>query len=299
MKKKKTLAWKIRYCVSRTIASCLPDKLYLSIKFRTRFGYWMDWKHPKTYSEKLQWMKVFDRHEEFTQMVDKAAAKEYVSKIIGKEFIIPTLAVYKSAEEIDFDKLPSQFVLKCTHDSGGLVICKDKSKLNIDDARKKLRKGLKRTYVVQNREYPYAKVPRQIIAEPYLEDESGFELKDYKIFCFDGIPHHIEVDYGRYIDHKRNIYDTNWNFLEFQNNIKYPFDINHVIAKPQNLELMLSLAKKLSAGLKHVRVDLYNINGKIYFGELTFFHGTGMARFKPKEWDLKLGNLIHLPTDDQ
>lgn len=299
MKKKKTLAWMIRYRISRCIASLLPDKMYLSIKFRTRLGYWMDWNHPKTYCEKLQWMKVFDRHEEYTQLVDKAAVKNYVASKIGAEYIIPTIGIYDKAEDIDFDALPNQFVLKCTHDSGGLVICKDKSKLDFVETRRKLRKGLKRTYVIQNREYPYAKVPRRIIAEKYMEDESGFELKDYKIFCFEGVPKFIEVDYGRFSEHKRNIYDTEWNFLPFQNNIKYPYDEKHVISRPENLELMLELAQKLSSGMRHVRVDLYNVKGKIYFGELTFFHGTGMAGFKPREWDRTFGDLIHLPTDER
>ena len=155
----------LRYHISRSIAWLLPDKLYLSIKYRTRFGYWMNWDNPKTFCEKIQWLKIYDRHPEYTKMVDKVAAKEYVASIIGKKYIIPTLAVYDSADEIDFDKLPNRFVLKCTHDSGGIIVCRDKSKLGIEAARKKLRKGLKRTYIIQNREYPYKKVPRKIIAE--------------------------------------------------------------------------------------------------------------------------------------
>lgn len=145
----------IRYHISRNIARLLPDKLYFSIKFRTHMGYWMDWEDPQTFNEKIQWLKVYDRHPEYTKMVDKVSAKEYVAGIIGNEYIIPTLAVYNSAAEIDFDKLPNQFVLKCTHDSGGIVVCRDKSKLNLKATREILRKGLKRTYIIQNREYPY------------------------------------------------------------------------------------------------------------------------------------------------
>lgn len=285
---------KIRYYLSRSIARLLPDKLYLSIKFRSHMGYWMDWKNPQTFSEKLQWLKVYDRHPEYTKMVDKVAAKDYVAGIIGEEYIIPTLAVYNSADEIDFDALPNQFVLKCTHDSGGIVVCKDKSKLDINAAKEKLRKGLKRTYIVQNREYPYKNVPRRIIAEQYMEDESR-ELKDYKFFCFDGVPKYLFVatDRGRDdTETKFDFFDMDWNHLPFTNG--HP---NNPVTpeKPENFELMKELASKLSKGMPHVRVDLYNIQGKVYFGELTFFHWGGTVPFVPSEWDYKLGENIILP----
>ena len=286
---------RIRYNVSRFIARLLPDKLYLSIKYRTRFGYWMDWNNPQTYSEKLQWLKVYDRHEEYTKMVDKLAAKDYAASIIGDEYIIPTLAVYDSADDIDFDKLPNQFVLKCTHDSGGLVVCRDKSTLDTEAARKKLRNGLKRTYIIQNREYPYKNVPRRIIAEQYMEDESGYELKDYKFFCFDGEPKCLFVATDRGVEGeetKFDFYDMEWNHLPFTNghpNSQCP------PKKPRNFETMKEIAAKLSAGIPHVRVDLYNVNGNIYFGEMTFFHWGGMKPFQPREWDYKLGEMIKLP----
>lgn len=290
----KSLLHSVRYHFSRAIARLLPDKLYLSIKFRTRFGYWMDWKHPQTFSEKLQWLKIYDRHPEYTKMVDKAAAKQYVANIIGEDYIIPTLAVYNSAEDIDFGKLPKQFVLKCTHDSGGLVVCKDKSKLDYEAARKKLRKGLKRTYIIQNREYPYKDVPRRIIAEKYMEDESG-ELQDYKFFCFDGVPKYLFVATDRSrkdVETKFDFFDMEWNHLPFTNG--HPN--NPITPKmPDNFELMKELAGKLSVGMPEVRVDLYNIRGKIYFGELTFFHWSGLVPFNPKEWDYIFGQQIRLP----
>ena len=285
----------LRYYISRNIARLLPDKLYLSIKFRTRMGYWMDWKNPKTFNEKLQWLKIYDRHPEYTKMVDKLAAKEYVEKIIGSKYIIPTLAVYNSAEEIDFDKLPKQFVLKCTHDSGGLVVCRDKSKLDCEAARKKLHKGLKRTYIIQNREYPYRNVPRRIIAEQYMEDESGYELKDYKFFCFDGKPKALFVatDRGfKGIETKFDFFDMEWHHLPFTNG--HP-NSDRQIPCPPNFEEMKDIAEKLSAGIPHVRVDLYNVNGNIHFGELTFFHWGGTMPFNPKEWDYKFGSWIQLP----
>lgn len=286
----------IRYYFSRGMARLLPDKLYLSIKFRTHMGYWMDWKNPKTFSEKLQWLKVYDRHQEYTKMVDKVTAKEYVADIIGQEYIIPTLAVYDNAEEIDFGKLPNQFVLKCTHDSGGIVVCHDKSKLDCKAAREKLRKALKHTYVVQNREYPYINVPRRIIAEQYMEDESGYELKDYKFFCFDGEPKALFVASDRGVkdeETKFDFFDMEWNHLPFTNG--HP-NSNKQIVCPPNFEKMKEVASKLSAGIPHVRVDLYNVNGKVYFGELTFFHWGGTVPFEPAEWDYKFGEWLRLPN---
>ena len=289
---------RIRYNVSRFIARLLPDKLYLSIKYRTRFGYWMDWNNPQTYSEKLQWLKINDRHEEYTKMVDKVAAKDYVASIIGDEYIIPTLAVYDSADDIDFDKLPNQFVLKCTHDSGGLIVCRDKSTLDTEAARKKLRKGLKRTYIIQNREYPYKNVPRRIIAEQYMEDENG-ELRDYKFYCFGGVPKYVFVASDREkkdIETKMDFFDMDWNHQPFV--VKY--HNNPITPKlPENFETMKDIAAQLSKGIPHVRIDLYNINGKVFFGEMTFFAGSGFAHFIPKEWDLKFGECIQLPQIQQ
>lgn len=283
----------LRYHISRSIARLLPDKLYLSIKFRTHMGYWMDWKNPKTFNEKLQWLKIYDRHPEYTKMVDKLAAKDYVASIIGDEYIIPTLAVYNSADEIDFDALPNQFVLKCTHDSGGLVVCRDKLKLDRKAARVKLRKGLKRTYIVQNREYPYKNVPRRILAERYMEDESG-QLKDYKFFCFDGEVKIFKVDFDRFTHHRANYYDKEGQILYF-GEADYPPDYKREIDFPANLKDMIVLAEKLAKGVPFLRVDFYNINGKIYFGELTFFPASGLGKFTSNEWDYKFGENIHLP----
>ena len=284
---------KLRKTISRNIARLLPDKLYLTLKFRSHMGYWMNWKNPQTYNEKLQWLKIYDKHPEYTKMVDKVAAKEYVASIIGEQYIIPTLAVYNSAEEINFDALPNQFVLKCTHDSGSIVVCCDKSKLDCEAVRKKMRKGLKRTYIIQNREYPYKNVPRRIIAEQYLEDEGGTELKDYKFMCFHGKVHYVAIQSGRRQHNVHcNSYDKDFNRLYFKQG--YPWT-EEPDPKPQNFEQMVMIAEKLSEGIPHVRVDLYNINGKIYFGELTFFLGSGVVAFEPKEWDYKIGALIHLP----
>ena len=278
-----------------TFARCYSDRKFLEALFPLRVGYKLNLDNPRTFNEKLQWLKLYDRKPVYTKMVDKYEAKKYVADIIGEEYIIPTLAVYDKVEDIDFDALPQQFVLKCTHDSGGLVICRDKSKLDKAVAIKKLRDGLKRNYFYQNREWPYKDLKPRIIAEQYMEDESGYELKDYKFFCFDGEPKclFVATDRGKKDeDTKFDFYDIEFNHLPFLNG--HP---NAKVApvKPENYEEMVDVARKLSQGMCHVRVDLYNVKGKIYFGELTFFHWSGMTPFEPIEWDYKMGEMIKLP----
>lgn len=251
--------------------------------------------NPKTYNEKLQWLKLNDIHPEYTQLVDKCESKEHVKKIIGDEYIIPTLGVWNSFDEIPFDKLPNQFVLKTTHDSGGVVVCPDKSKLDIRTARRKLEKSLRHNYFYEHREYPYKNVKPRIIAEKYMVDESGTELKDYKFFCFDGKCKMLFIASGR---RKNEItfdfFDTNFNHLPFKQG--HPWS-DKEIKKPDNFDEMVKIAEKLSKGFRHVRVDLYNINGKIYFGELTFFHFSGNVPFVPKEWDYRIGEWLTLPME--
>ena len=260
-----------------------------------RFHHKLNLKNPQTYNEKLQWLKLYDRHEEYTQMVDKYEAKKYVASIIGDEYIIPTLGVYDSFDEIDFHELPNQFVLKCTHNSGGIIICKDKQTLDIKKSRKLMNKWMKKNPFWSNREYPYKNVKPRIIAEQYMEDESGYELKDYKFFCFDGEVKYIFVatDRGKEDEEtKFDFFDMDWNHLPFTNG--HPNN-PEPIKKPENFEKMKDLASELSKGIPHVRVDLYNIRGSIYFGELTFFHWSGLTPFVPEEWDYLFGNCIHLP----
>lgn len=275
------------------LSPLLPDKLYLTILFHHRFGKWIDWKNPKGFNEKLQWLKVYDRKPEYTTMVDKVAVKDYVAKLIGEEYIIPTIGVWDDPDDIDFDALPDQFVLKCNHNSGlGLCICKDKSKLDINAVKSELRRGLKQDFYLTGREWPYKNVPRKILAEKYLEDESGTELKDYKVFNFDGEPALIEVDYGRFVNHKRNIYDKDWNYIAME--IEYPSNPSCQIARPKHFDIMLDLARNLSKGIPHVRTDFYSIEGKLYFGEMTFYHGSGLEHFQPEKWDDILGKMIAL-----
>lgn len=276
-------------------AFLFPDKLFLELKFRLRMHRSLNLENPQGYSDKLQWLKLYYRKPEFTNMVDKVAAKDYVANIIGKEYIIPTIGVYKSVEEINWDELPDQFVLKCTHDSGGIVVCSDKSKLDIEAAKRKLEHGLKTDYYNQFREWPYKNVPRRLICEEYMVDESGFELKDYKFFCFDGEPKALFIASDRQVkgeETKFDFYDIDFNHLPFRNG--HP-NATHAIAKPAGFDKMVDIARKLSKGLPHARIDLYDVNGKIYFGEITFFHWSGMMPFEPEEWDYKFGEWLTLP----
>ena len=259
-------------------------------------GYWMDFDHPQTYNEKLQWLKLHNRLPIYTAMVDKVEVKRYVEDILGtKENIIPTIAVYDSIDVIEWDKLPKQFVIKCTQGSGDFVICRDRDEFDITKAKGVLRKYFKRNYYWASREWPYKNVPHRIIVEKYMEDESGYELKDYKWFCFDGEPKFLFVASDRTSEDeetKFDFYDMDFNHLDIKNG--HP-NSNRIIDKPKGFDEMKRIAGLLSKGHPHLRVDLYDINGAVYFGELTFFHWGGFVPFEPESWDYKLGELIKLP----
>lgn len=288
---------KIERGLATKLVNVLPDNLYIKLLFHGRVGYWPNLKHPRTFNEKLQWLKLNDKHPEFTYMVDKVDAKIYVSSIIGDKYVIPTLGVWDTIDAIDWESLPNQFVIKCTGDSGGIVVCKDKYSFDIERAKQKLRKGWGSNYFKYFKEYPYIDVKPRIIAEEYMEDESGYELKDYKIFCFDGEPKFLFVASDRQKkgeDVKFDFFDLEWNHIpvingHLNNNTKTPC--------PPNFAEMLEIARKLSHNKRHVRVDLYNVKGKILFGELTFFHFSGMTAFEPIEWDYKFGEYLKLPID--
>lgn len=281
--------------IRRGFFNCLSDKAFLKMQFKTAFGYKLDLKNPQTYSEKLQWLKLYDRKPIYNTMVDKAAVKDYVAKKIGEQYIIKTFGVWEQFDEIDFDALPNQFVLKCTHDSGGLVICKDKSVLDIAEARKKIEKSLKKNYYKQNREWPYKDVKPRIIAEKYMEDSNTGELCDYKFFAFDG-----EVK-AMFIASERNNKNTETRFDFFDREFNHlPFTNGHPNAdappqKPDKYDEMVALAEKLSSGIPQARIDFYEVDGRVYFGEITLFHWSGFKPFKPFEWDEKFGGFIKLP----
>ncbi len=271
----------------------VPDKEFLEKVFPARLGYDLNLSDPLTFNEKLQWLKLYDRKDEYTQYVDKCAAKEIVANKIGAQYIIPTLEVWDAPEKIQFQQLPSQFVLKCNHNSGtGLYICKNKDELDQEKVLRELKRGMQEDYYLTGREWPYKNVKRRILAEQYMVDESGTELKDYKIFCFHGRPEYIQVDFGRFTKHERNLYSTKWEYMGFAS--LYPTNKEHVIPRPVCLEKMLEIAEELSKNVPFMRVDLYVIGDKIYFGEMTLYHGSGFEPFQPVEWDRRLGDLIDL-----
>jgi len=270
------------------------DRKYIEFIWKHRMSYPLNLDNPTTYNEKLQWMKLYDRRPEYTTMVDKYAVKKYVADIIGEEYIIPTLGVWDKPEDIEWDNLPDQFVLKCTHDSGGLVICHKKSDLDIESATRKLKNSLNTNFFLAAREWPYKNVPRRIIAEQYMEDSETKELRDYKFFCFNGEPKALFIATDRqnreepYFD----FFDMTFNHLDMRHG--HP-NAPHLPDKPKCFDEMKELAAKLSKGYPHIRVDLYEVNGKVYFGELTLFHHTGMVDFDPASWDDIFGSWIELP----
>ncbi len=274
-----------------------PDDLYLRMWFFASMGKRLDLKNPRTFSEKLQWLKLYNRQPEYTTMVDKYAVKKYVADIIGEEYIIPTLGVWDRFDDIDFDALPDSFVLKTTHGGGGkgVVVCKDKHNFDFGAAKKRLEKSLAKCGYMRFREWPYKDVPRRIIAEQYMEDAQYRELRDYKFFCFDGKAKAMFVVSERFnadLETRFDFYDMEFNRLPFTQ--KHPrADVE--IRRPEKFDEMKALAEKLSAGIPHVRADFYEINQKVYFGELTFFHYSGLVPFTPEEWDLTFGSWITLP----
>lgn len=271
----------------------VPDSLYLKIKYKLIMGKKLNLNNPKTFNEKLQWLKIYDRNPKYTTLVDKYKVREYIKNEIGEEYLIPLLGVYNSFEEIDFDSLPNQFVLKPTHTSGDYFICKDKSKINYSLLKKQVDKWLKRKYYWLHREWPYKNVKPRIICEKFMVDESGVELKDYKFFCFDGIPKAMFVATDRGIDTRFDFFDMDFKRLPIVKN--HYLNGRKEINKPVNFDKMVELAKMLSMGIPHVRVDFYNINGKIYFGELTFYHFSGFEKLEPEKYDEIFGNWIRLP----
>lgn len=279
------------------ITKILPDETYLKLTHRIRFGENLHLDNPTTFNEKLQWLKLYDHNPDYVKMVDKVLVKEYVASIIGEDYIIPTLGVYDSFDEIDFDNLPNQFVLKCNHDSGSIIICRDKSKLDIDKARKKLTKSLKTDAFYWGREWPYKMVNRKILAEAYMEDDDAEELKDYKLMTFNGKVKCSFVGSERFSEDglKITFFDTDWKVMPFERHYpKSKLDIK----KPLNYDQMVVMAEKLSTNIPFARIDFYEVGGKAYFGEITLFPGSGWEEFTPSEWDKTLGSWLKLPKGD-
>ena len=279
---------------------CLwSDRSYLEYMYRHKMNKKVvlanDNSDLSLYTEKVQWLKLYDRQPEHTDMVDKYNVRKFIAQTIGEEYLIPNYGVWDKFDDIPFDSLPDQFVLKCTHDSASRVLCKDKKNFNIEKARKHFNKCLSRNYFWRSRQWAYKNIKPRIIAEEFMKDKSSDDLMDYKIFCFDGEPKVIQVDFDRFTSHKVNFYSTEWEFLPVKIQ-KYANDPAAAIKKPDCLEQLLFLARKLSSGKIHMRVDLYVINEKIYFGELTFYPDGGFGSFDKPEWDIMFGNWLALPN---
>lgn len=288
------------------LAPMIPDALYLKMKYRLVVGKKLNLKNPVTFSEKIQWLKLYNRKPEYTIMVDKIKVKTYVAEKVGKDCIIPTLGVWDNPDEIDFDALPSKFVLKCNHNSGtGMCICKDKSTLNIPKVKQALRKGLKENYFLHGREWPYKNVRRQILAEQFMTDSDQEELRDYKFFCFNGKPYLCQVISDRSSDEKIDFYDMEWKRLIGLIGLigltpsSRISNSKSAIPCPRSFAEMKRMASVLSSGIPFARIDFYDINGKAYFGEITFFPASGFGYFRPDKWNETLGRVIDLSMVSQ
>ena len=287
--------WIFYHLRAKGVFNKMSDEAYLKMLWRRRFRKKLNLENPKTFNEKLQWLKLHDRKPEYTRMVDKYEAKQYVAERIGEAYIIPTLGVWDSFDQIDFDALPDQFVLKCTHDSGGLAICRDKATFDKEKAKEKIERSLKRNYYWSCREWPYKDMKPRIIAEKYMEDAKTRELRDYKFFCFDGVAKALFVATERQKEGeevKFDFFDMDFKHLDFRQG--HP-NAQKCPEKPEMFIEMKELAGKLSQGIPHLRVDFYEVNGKVYFGELTFFHFSGLVPFRPEKWDRIFGSWINLP----
>lgn len=276
----------------------LPDKLYLQQMFKFRMGYKLNLNNPKTFNEKLQWLKLYNRKPEFSKMVDKYTVKDYVASVIGEEFVIPAIGVWELPEDIEWGILPNQFVLKTTHGggSGGVVICKDKTTFDQKEAISKLKNSMKQDIWHQLKEWPYKNVKPRIIAERYLTDDTtsvNGDLNDYKFYCFNGEVKYCEVITGRYSKKQIDFFDLEWNHQEFTFN-GYEF-ADERPAKPNCFDTMVEVAGKLCKDKPYSRIDLYVVGNKVFFGEITFFPASGFRGFHPEEWNVRLGDMITLP----
>lgn len=302
-----------KFLANKGLMDWMSDENYLKMMFRATTGKKLNLHNPQTFNEKLQWLKLYDRNPLYTIMADKVKAKEYVAKKIGEQYIIPTLGVWKSADDIDFDSLPDRFVIKCNHNSGkGMYICRDKSRMNVNEVRKGLSEGLREDYYKHGREWPYRDVPRRILAEQYMESEKPSfvnsdveekvsrvgDLRDYKFYCFNGEPKLCQVISDRAVDEKIDFYDMNWNrIIGLVGLTSGVHNSDRDMPCPHSFEDMLSCARILSKGIPFSRIDFYDISGRAYWGEITFFPASGFGFFKPDGWNKKIGDWVKLPAN--
>ena len=271
--------------------SFIPDVPYLKMVYRIKTGKKLNLDNPKTFNEKLNWLKLHDIHPEYTDLVDKVKVREVIKEKLGEEYLIPLLGVWDSFDEIDFDALPDKFVLKCNHDSGSVKVITDKSQIDKSELKKFFDGRLSINPWCLAREYPYKNVKPKILAEKYMEARDGKGINDYKFYCFNGRPVFFLVATGRFVDKRFDFFDMDYNHLDFYETYK---NADTVPEKPACLDEMKRIAEELCNGMTQVRVDLYELNGQVYFGELTFFDSGGYNRFEPQEWDRKIGDMLDL-----
>ena len=289
--------WYISYGFSLfggVISKIIPDYIYIKRQFKRNVGKKINLKNPQTFNEKVNWMKIYDHNKEYVIMADKYRVREYVSEKIGSEYLIPLLGVWDRFDDIDFERLPDKFVLKCTHDSGSVTIC-EKGSFDIEKTRKKFNKALKVNFYWYGREWVYKYIKPRIVAEEYIEDSHYKELRDYKFYCLNGKPHALLLATNRLSLDKELCFDY------FDMNFKHLHMVNHwhpnssdELKKPLNFELMQELAEKLAEGIPQVRIDFYEADGRVYFGECTFYDMAGYLIIHPDEWDVEWGKMIRL-----
>ena len=278
----------------------MPDDEFIRKQYFLVFGRKVNLENPVTFYDKIQWLKIHDRNPEYNRIVDKYEAKIHAANLIGEEYIIPSYGVWENFDDIDFDALPNQFVLKCTHDSGSLVVVRDKNSHDMKQSRQFLKKRLRRNLYRYAREWVYKDVKPRILAEKYMEEAAGDALIDYKFLCFNGTPKFCEVITDRWTDESTDFFDMNWKHLDLMdlsnlagqehNNLRQP-------DRPKNFELMAEFATILARDTIFRRVDFYEIKGKVYFGEITFYPCAGLVLLAPDKWNKILGDMIVLPTE--
>ena len=269
----------------------IPAKPYLKLVYRIKAGKKLNLKNPVTFCDKQNWLKLHNIHPEYTELVDKIAVREHIKEILGEEYLFPIYGSWEHFNQIDFDKLPDKFVLKCNHDSGSVKVITDKSKIDKNELEKFFEDRLKLNPYVFGREYPYKNVKPCIMAEKFMTPDGEEDINDYKFFCFNGKPEIMFIATDRSTDVKFDFFDMEFRHLPFRNG--HP-NATHPIACPPAFEKMKELAAVLSKGIPQLRVDFYDINGQVYFGELTFFHHSGLETFEPEAWDEKFGEWIKL-----
>lgn len=280
------------YFARSRVSHIFPDKMYLKLQYCANVGKKLNLKNPKTFNEKLQWLKIYNRDPLFTDMVDKYAVRELVAQKIGEEYLVPLIGVWDRADDIEFDTLPDQFVLKCNHDSGSVVICKNKKMLDREMVVEKLNKKLSRDMFFWSREWPYKNIKRKVICEQYMQDQSFDVLNVFKIMNFNNGEQIIQVIQNDKTEEESiDYFDKNWTRLDMRQN----FPNSQVpLKKPKNLDTMLELGKKLSEGFPFLRTDFYEINDQVFFSEFTFFSDAGMCKFVPEQWDKELGSRMDI-----